>query len=696
MSIHSNILEEQRHQIERLDGAVQRLSQEHGYVFEALRELKNEMQSRPQPRQADAPDANEIDILTEQLQNVAAKANEVDSLKVEVNIMRRQIRRLDRHASPVPSGLPSVEPTSHSHSHAPPPPPQHAGTPAQVAAFAVGTPSGSESRSILHQTPTENRLPPPILSTAEHRPSSDQHAPAESRILPSFRSIDPATSSVSSWRPAGSFTPAPPTSAPPSGVAIAPTPQPEAPVVSGWAAVNANAAPKRNTPGEGHASAFESSQRGSPKRQRLAPLMPRVNYNEQSSNGASSPHQHSGATPDSLPPVPSLANSRNPSNESRGSLPPPANPLRFVLSTQDAPSEDSWRPESQRVASEAARGGGPRGGSPPHGGRGGAGAARGRGHGHNSGGPDEYGTPEWERPEWTGSQIQPNGYCQPGAIPSAQDLANRGNLVCRSGGVVGGPSDRPPMPSISTPDMHVAPQSGMYPDPHFMSTTTSSDSAVPTISNSSGQPTKKTRTKPIRNADGVLIRKDGRPDMRSVSSAMNLKKVHAKKEAERQSKETSVDDNNRSGMLGTPGSNSERGAGSPRLPSARYETAGEEESDSEGEEDEEGNVSTTTADGASTQDKHAANMRKIFPYGIDGGPQAARNMAQAFFPPINEFKAAPPVSKVETPSAERPVVASREKTATATDNVTGGERPADGVGAGEKEEKRDVEMTDGA
>lgn len=45
--------------------------------------------------------------------------------------------------------------------------------------------------------------------------------------------------------------------------------------------------------------------------------------------------------------------------------------------------------------------------------------------------------------------------------------------------------------------------------------------------------TKKTRTKPIRNSEGVLIRKDGRPDMRSHSSAANLRKVHAKKEQER-------------------------------------------------------------------------------------------------------------------------------------------------------------------
>jgi len=35
-----------------------------------------------------------------------------------------------------------------------------------------------------------------------------------------------------------------------------------------------------------------------------------------------------------------------------------------------------------------------------------------------------------------------------------------------------------------------------------------------------------TRTKPIRNAEGVLIRKDGKPDQRSISSPQNLKRVH--------------------------------------------------------------------------------------------------------------------------------------------------------------------------
>lgn len=60
-------------------------------------------------------------------------------------------------------------------------------------------------------------------------------------------------------------------------------------------------------------------------------------------------------------------------------------------------------------------------------------------------------------------------------------------------------------------------------------------SATDTGEGGQGPPSggKKTRTKPIRNAEGILIRKDGRPDMRSVSSANNLRKVHAKKEAER-------------------------------------------------------------------------------------------------------------------------------------------------------------------
>jgi hypothetical protein len=51
--------------------------------------------------------------------------------------------------------------------------------------------------------------------------------------------------------------------------------------------------------------------------------------------------------------------------------------------------------------------------------------------------------------------------------------------------------------------------------------------AIPATPKDPYSHTKKTRTKPIRNSDGILIRKDGKPDMRSQSSAANLRKVRS-------------------------------------------------------------------------------------------------------------------------------------------------------------------------
>jgi hypothetical protein len=98
--------------------------------------------------------------------------------------------------------------------------------------------------------------------------------------------------------------------------------------------------------------------------------------------------------------------------------------------------------------------------------------------------------------------------------------------------------------------------------------------------------TKKTRTKPIRNADGILIRKDGRPDMRSQSSAANLRKVHARKEEQ---KATGREYTPTSGLYHSTGV----GEDTP--------------SPMEGGEDA----------GPSTQQKHQAIMRRMFPEGLD-------------------------------------------------------------------------------
>lgn len=553
LHVHSEILEEQRHKLDRLDHAVTRLQQDQNLVFNTVRDIQNHVASKLSAK-GDAPDATEIDIFMEQLRNVTVKVNEVEGLKLELNIMRRQMRRLERHASPVPSAQPS-EPPVPDHAH-----PDHTHPASQPhahhvhASFPTSTPTASaEPRPGSFQTPQENRLPPPILSGPESR---DVHAPTEGRTLPGFRSIDPAaTSAVSGWRPAGGF---PPGLAPPAGPSTA-TPQAEAPPVSAWAAVNA-APPKRAVPIDGQPTGYEGGAPGSPKRQRLAPLMPRMNYGEPGYEGGPE------VGPNQLPHVPSLANSRQESNESAGSSlpPPPPNPLRFVLSTQDAPSaEDTWRAaESHRALAEGGRGGR----ASPRRGRGGG---RGRGV-RKSGSGEERGTPEWEQPaDWAGGSVGTNGGFYPPGLHHQDSTSSRGSLVRRGGGHMGGTPDHPSMGVGATPQIVEAhqrqqhaqhmPHASLYPDAHFMPINTAADVAA-AASNMTGAgghsnnsnpntpsqsaSTKKTRTKPIRNADGVLIRKDGRPDMRSVSSAMNLKKVHAKKEAERHSKDASEDGGN--------------------------------------------------------------------------------------------------------------------------------------------------------
>lgn len=107
--------------------------------------------------------------------------------------------------------------------------------------------------------------------------------------------------------------------------------------------------------------------------------------------------------------------------------------------------------------------------------------------------------------------------------------------------------------------------------------------------------------------------------MRSVSSAMNLKKVHAKKEAERFEKAKSTDDDK--GAVQTPQSNSE------------HEGNGDMSVDSPGTPSMDRDLDS--GDGYGTQDKHEKIVRKIFPNGIPDGP---RNMAQQFFPRPEESR----------------------------------------------------------
>jgi hypothetical protein len=540
LHVHSQILEEQRqeienqrHQIARMDSTIEALRHEQRNMYAIVDELRHELRARPEHQH---PDTSEVDILTKEVQSISSKTNEIAGLKMQLDILRSQVRRLERHGSP---GANSEHMGHDQMSHPPPPPP--------VAGFATNTPSTLDQRPLLYQTPMENRLPAPIAANSE---LPDPRVQSESRTLPGIRSIDPNTP-ISSWRPSGAIAP------PPSGLMIGSSPQIEAPAPgSGWAAVNSNTAPKRLI----SEPSFESAAPGSPKRQRLAPLMPRTFDQQNPIQGSSPYHSASG---DSLPTVPTLQSTQNPSMESTGSLPSQTNPLRFVqfASGLESAPEESWR---QGPGSMIDRGRGS-----PRRGRGGGGRSRGR----KSGGADsDRATPEWD--------------ARPDSVQMLNPPESHGG----------------PVQSADQPSETIA---GMYPDPHFMPITTTADVA------SSNHPTKKTRTKPVRNADGVLIRKDGRPDMRSVSSAMNLKKVHAKKEAERAgNKETSAASED-AGEMST---------GSPSIDG--HATDGE----------------------TSVLDRHQETMRKVFPHGIEN--PSVQSMAQQFFPKPDDTRAAPQV-KIE-------------------------------------------------
>jgi hypothetical protein len=164
--------------------------------------------------------------------------------------------------------------------------------------------------------------------------------------------------------------------------------------------------------------------------------------------------------------------------------------------------------------------------------------------------PHLIATPEWEKDGWTGSQIEADGYYR--SVP-----------VKRGSG--GGPGSA-----------MVSPIHAVDPFGH----------------------TKRPRTKPSRNAEGILIRKDGRPDLRSQSSAANLRKVHAKKEEERLA-----------------------AGGSPLPPGEEPYSAAESPASNDDSHD---------LDPPNTQERTGHIMKGMFPRGIDEA-RARLKTAQQYF-----------------------------------------------------------------
>ena len=571
-TVHYNttILEDHRRMIADFHDALGRMHAEIGTLWAHVERNRDDIRIRP-PVPEHRSDGPDIDVLTVQVQNVANKAHEIDALRMQLEIITRKVRRLEGHGSPAPQAAPSIEPSPYvqptSHPYQPPP-------------IRHGTPT-ADSRTITQQTPSETRLPPPsALQSGDPRALSEYTQSNEQRTLPGFRALDAASGASSAWRSGSAY---PPSHT--SGTENGPSQHPDAAQPTGWATVNASKDVKRPSSFDaGHS--YEGSRPSSPKRQKLVALMPRTSYGEVSSG-------HSSNYPSATPEHPSLQQQASVDSQTQQNTAPTTsapNHLRFVQfpSAREADSQEPWRPESQRQSIEAGRGRGGR--ETGSGGRG-----RGRGYGRLVGaapGDREMADPsqaEWDHTSWGGSQVGSESYYH-----SASNV---------------GPAGTPP-DGMRAREL----QPALYSDSGHITATPGGPAGAPppeTPSPAFQDVNKKSRTKPVRNSDGILIRKDGRPDMRSVSSAMNLRKVHAKKEAERNGTNTGGGSNetDRDMRTTTPTST---GYGtesrSPRPMSRDNESGpglglglgrnGEEEVERE-------------------RERHRDNMRKIFPYGLD-------------------------------------------------------------------------------
>jgi hypothetical protein len=401
-----------------------------------------------------------LELVTQQVAVISQKANEVDTLKITIEIMKNKIQRLEES------------------------------TAAGAVAVAVSAPLHS-SQHVL----------PSSREPSVHPAQSTQQVPSYHTgpaVLHYNNTTAPSVHGPGSFHSHGSHPPAAPEVA--HGAEPAPSQIP-----SGWASVNKR--PRLNGAESLHGSPGQSPD--SPKRPKLTPIEPRrsfgssqvpsqqqVVYDSMDTDDSVSRFQtHSHSLPsqshsyDSAPEA-SFAQSTLASQHSQHSA-------YLPYGTQDGPSDDSWRPESQRHIEYRAQRGRPRGS--------GVGSRGGRGRKSLP----ALGTPEWEKDDWQGiteSQTGPDGYYNYMPIRSGRGIIRRGDGG--SGGVSRGRPISSSGRAVSLGMQGVTTGVGLPMDPYSH--------------------TKRTRTKPIRNSDGVLIRKDGRPDMRSQSSAANLRKVHAR------------------------------------------------------------------------------------------------------------------------------------------------------------------------
>lgn len=501
-------LHQQNAEIRRVDEAVGRLQHEMVAIRELLEGLgrevhaTRELQARVSVNGGGLTLSGQdtaLELMAQQMAVMNHKTNEVETLKITIEIMKNKIQRLEEAAAVVPA-------------------------PVQVPSSRYASPREASVRPVQPPPTAPYRAPPTQVPQIDIPVSSGQRT--QSYHSQTSQSVVATPDAVQRPEPA--------------------------PAHTGWVAVNAGLK-RPHTTGADSPQEYAGQSLGSPgKRPKLAAIEPQGSY-----SGKAYPYEHADTDDSDAAQMQTHRHSLPSQSLTLSSVPSTLpSPHQFIpYGTQDGPSDDSWRPESQRVMSDLRT---PRG-------RGRGGRVR-----KSTGVPHAHvlGTPDWERDDWHGvpeSQISPDGIYS--AARSGRGIIRRGS---GGGGRGGRPSSSGRAVSLGLQGIAPGADFGLSVDPYAH--------------------TKKTRTKPIRNADGVLIRKDGRPDMRSQSSAANLRKVHARKEEEERMAEH--------GYAPTPSklSNSVTDTATPSP--TGYGPSGSQEP-------------------SGSQKKHHELMSKIFPSGVD-------------------------------------------------------------------------------
>jgi len=542
VAFNYNMIQGHHQDVARISEAVARLQHEMRNVIGFMDEMRNDLRSGRFPPRATDPgryDPADVEVLANQIASVTTKANEVDNLKIQIELMKQRLKRFESQSATDASGPQSEGATARADQK------HHDAMRAQqvlgqpLPSMRPGVPLSSEhGRQPGHPSVApvlESQPAPGFHSAQERQPNATEQAQQAPR-QPGFHAAEPLppSNAMSSWRPAG------PAESYPSGGPTPPThshplrshPPESEPQATGWAAVNLNQGPKRSI--DEHHPSHDSSQPGSPKRPKLAPLKPRSSFGDEHHHHSpyaqpvhmDAAHQSRGRLPSGDVPIQPHSQLNPAPVPGQGAT----NSYRFITSTVTGQSDGQ---ERWGLADGDARFDGGMGRGRGRGSRGGRRNGRGRGGRSSSGGADVPPSapeapaqehvhtmqvpPEWREHQWAAQHPATNGHF-PGQHAFSPIEAARSAAADLAVHTVAQPHGLP------------------YPPGHeheFPATPIASSADPYAMGNDLDSANKKTRTKPIRNSDGVLIRKDGRPDMRSVSSANNLRKVHAKKEAEK-------------------------------------------------------------------------------------------------------------------------------------------------------------------